>query len=165
MIIDPFQDRFACGGLAACETFKKFLPNSKILIFSNPPEHRDLILATAWGVDSFVSSVESPEQLAACVEATLSGTRFWVLSSTDTTAPNAEAASLLSLTAREKEILELISLRHTNQQIARLLGISPNTVKNHVASILRKMKLTSRSDLFGTYLFPAARHTTSPIAG
>nr|WP_269454280.1 helix-turn-helix transcriptional regulator [Saccharothrix espanaensis] len=49
---------------------------------------------------------------------------------------------------REQEVLWMLSERCTNGQIARSLGISTNTVKNHVAAILRKLGLRSRFDLF-----------------
>ena len=50
------------------------------------------------------------------------------------------------LTPRELEILELISRRMTNQQIAGELVIEVGTVKNHVHSILNKLDVGSRSD-------------------
>lgn len=50
------------------------------------------------------------------------------------------------LTAREKEILELIEQGMTNQEIADALTIELGTVKNHVHNILDKLNVNSRKD-------------------
>ena len=52
--------------------------------------------------------------------------------------------ALLSLSARETEILRLVAQGHDNTEIARELYLSPSTVKNHVSSILEKLGVDSR---------------------
>jgi DNA-binding CsgD family transcriptional regulator len=52
-----------------------------------------------------------------------------------------------SLSPREQEIVALVCLDYTNRQIADRLVISPETVKTHVANVLRKYNLRRRSDL------------------
>lgn len=52
-----------------------------------------------------------------------------------------------SLSPREQDIVALICLSYTNRQIADRLIISPETVKTHVANVLRKYGLSRRSDL------------------
>lgn len=49
------------------------------------------------------------------------------------------------LTKRECEVLQLLSEGKNNEGIARILGVSESTVKNHVASILRKMDVSDRT--------------------
>lgn len=55
-----------------------------------------------------------------------------------------DAARLEVLTAREYEVLELIGLGHTNQEIAGRLTLSEATVKTHVSRILAKLELRDR---------------------
>ncbi len=55
------------------------------------------------------------------------------------------AATRPGLTARELEVLEWIVRGHSNQQIAREMGVSEVTVKFHVKNVLGKMGVTSRS--------------------
>ena len=50
------------------------------------------------------------------------------------------------LSPREIEILELISRGNSNKQIARILAISDQTVKNHITSILKKLAVNDRTE-------------------
>ena len=49
------------------------------------------------------------------------------------------------LTARETEVLHLVAQGMTNAQVANILMISPRTVEKHLASIYRKLEVTSRT--------------------
>lgn len=55
-----------------------------------------------------------------------------------------DQARLEILTSREQEVLELIGLGHTNQEIAEQLFLSEATVKTHVSRILGKLQLRDR---------------------
>lgn len=50
-----------------------------------------------------------------------------------------------NLSARELEVLTLIGRGRSNDEIAKLLFISPHTVKNHVSSIYRKLRVSDRT--------------------
>jgi DNA-binding CsgD family transcriptional regulator len=58
---------------------------------------------------------------------------------------NLQALAYLGISARESEVLALLGQGHSNKEIARLLGISPNTVKTHVANLLTKLDSTRRT--------------------
>jgi len=55
------------------------------------------------------------------------------------------------LTDRESEITHLLLKGHSAKSIARLLGISPGTVRNHMKSIYGKLEISSQSELFGLF--------------
>ncbi|RMG78319.1 MAG: DNA-binding response regulator [Bacteroidetes bacterium] len=55
--------------------------------------------------------------------------------------------TLDDLTKREKEILKLIALEHTNQEIAEKLFISPRTVDNHRRNLLQKLGVKNTAGL------------------
>ncbi|HYI49706.1 MAG TPA: LuxR C-terminal-related transcriptional regulator [Allosphingosinicella sp.] len=57
---------------------------------------------------------------------------------------NREAIRSLGLTPRECEILELLAAGQSNKEMARALGISPNTVKTHVARVYEKLEVQRR---------------------
>ncbi len=51
------------------------------------------------------------------------------------------------LSDREREVLRLLALGHTNQEIAKMLYISVRTAETHRAHIMRKLRLGSRAEL------------------
>jgi len=57
---------------------------------------------------------------------------------------NAAAVRSLGLSPREVEILEALAAGDSNKEIARRLGISPNTVKTHVAHVYEKLAVQRR---------------------
>jgi DNA-binding CsgD family transcriptional regulator len=63
------------------------------------------------------------------------------------TSPRSETKSLADLSAREREVAELIAQGQGNGRIASLLGISEKTVRNHVSTILSKLGANSRAQV------------------
>ncbi len=59
--------------------------------------------------------------------------------------PPSRGEGIEALTAREKEVLMLIAKGESNRSIARKLFISEKTVKNHITSIFRKLKVEDRT--------------------
>ncbi len=49
------------------------------------------------------------------------------------------------LTAREREVLDLIAQSHNNAKIAKLLYVSPKTVRNHISNIFTKLQIAART--------------------
>jgi DNA-binding NarL/FixJ family response regulator len=66
-------------------------------------------------------------------------------SSTSTKAARAKAPAV-ALTRREQQVLDLLAAGEPNRAIAQSLGISENTVKNHVRALLEKLHARSRTD-------------------
>lgn len=60
-------------------------------------------------------------------------------------ARNDRVIATLGISARECEVLELLSQGFSNKLIARHLTISPNTVKTHVARLFEKLEVASRT--------------------
>lgn len=57
---------------------------------------------------------------------------------------NDPALQSLGISARELEVLEAIATGQSNKEIARDLGISPNTIKTHIAHIFEKLSVDRR---------------------
>jgi LuxR family transcriptional regulator, regulator of acetate metabolism len=66
--------------------------------------------------------------------------------------PSSLSGGTDALTAREGEVLELLTRGRTNLQIAQTLVISEGTVKYHVKNVLRKLGATSRADAVARHL-------------
>jgi two-component system response regulator NreC len=52
-----------------------------------------------------------------------------------------------TLSEREREVLRLLALGHTNQEIAELLSISIRTAETHRAHIMQKLRVSTRAEL------------------
>jgi DNA-binding NarL/FixJ family response regulator len=52
-----------------------------------------------------------------------------------------------ALSRREREVAKLVARGLTNRRIAKELVLSERTVENHVSNILKKLKLSSRSEV------------------
>lgn len=72
----------------------------------------------------------------------------WKLSSRRAPAPfarNDAALAALGLTGQEVRVLERLAAGQSNKEIARTLGLSPNTVKTHVANLFAKLEVSRRT--------------------
>ena len=71
----------------------------------------------------------------------------WKLTTRTAAAPfafNAVAQSSLGLTGQEMKVLERLAAGESNKDIARTLGLSPNTVKTHTTNLYAKLEVGSR---------------------
>ncbi len=59
--------------------------------------------------------------------------------------PSAPAEAFPELTAREREVLDLIARGRNNQEIAKELYLSPKTVRNHISNIFTKLQVADRA--------------------
>jgi DNA-binding CsgD family transcriptional regulator len=63
--------------------------------------------------------------------------------------PNAAAQASLGLTGQEMKVLHRLAEGQSNKEIARTLGLSPNTVKTHVANLYAKLEVARRTQAVG----------------
>lgn len=63
--------------------------------------------------------------------------------------PNAAAMASLGITRQEARVLQQLAAGRSNKEIARVLGLSPNTVKTHVANLFAKLEVVRRTQAIG----------------
>ncbi len=85
-------------------------------------------------------------QISAAAAALAAGLLVGASSDKRQTEEDADFAILDPLTERELEVLNLVAEGFSNLEIAKRLGVSRNTVKFHVSSIIGKLGATSRTE-------------------
>lgn len=132
------------NGLAAAEKIKKTRPEVKIIAVTSMPESSWLSRAREIGIDSFWYKEASKETILQVMDRTMAGESVY---------PNQSPQVKLGLacshefTARELEVLRLMTTGATNAAIAEKLVISESTVKNHIHRMLEKTGCESRTEL------------------
>ncbi len=121
-----------------------------ILLISDDNENRKITAALRAGVRAILPSDTSSGQLAASIEAVTAGLVVMLPSEVEALFPATAAAVspplAEPLTRREREILQMLAAGLGNKEIAVRCAISEHTVKFHVASILGKLGVSSRTE-------------------
>ncbi|MBK9055443.1 MAG: response regulator transcription factor [Chloroflexi bacterium] len=107
-------------------------------------------------VDEIVNKLEAVQEEKALVSPTMAALMMERLTQLATlrslvSLTETKVGQLDQLTARELEILDLISMGCTNQEIATRLFIECGTVKNHVHNILKKLEASNRQEAANVY--------------
>jgi two-component system, NarL family, response regulator NreC len=139
------------SGIDAIPKLLEASPESKVLVLSmhdDPGYVRDAFAAGASGYvlkeaadTEVVAAIREVAAGGSYVNAAL-GARMVAAAAKDTAEAQADP-----LSGREHEVLRLLALGHTNQEIAKSLFISVRTAETHRAHIMRKLGLSSRAEL------------------
>jgi len=151
------------GGLELAKTIVRSLPGTRLVIVSSNPRDDDdevFEVAKAGAAGYLRSKGCAPSEFADMMRRVSKGEypindivasrpkiawrvlrRFQEM----TTNVRQEDDILSPLTSKESEILGLIAEGNQNKQIAAVLGVSEQTVKNHISSILRKLNANDRA--------------------
>jgi DNA-binding NarL/FixJ family response regulator len=140
------------NGLEATRQITNALPATRVVMLTISEEDKDLFEAIKCGAHGYLSKKVEPEKLCELLEgvflgeAPLSGlTAARILKEFATQASkSSETTHVNDLTAREKEVLQLLAAGLTNKEIGTRLDIAENTVKNHLKNILAKLHLQNR---------------------
>jgi two-component system, NarL family, response regulator NreC len=139
-------------GAAVVEAFVGRFPEARILVLStvdSPIDIRQAFDAGAWG---YLSKGAAATELPDAIARILNGERYvqpalGAMLASDGAGPSTPEDPVAALTERERGVLDLLVLGHTNVEVASLLFLSPRTVETHRASILRKLGVKSRAEL------------------
>ncbi|HLQ32447.1 MAG TPA: response regulator transcription factor [Chloroflexota bacterium] len=135
------------NGLEATRQISSKVPNCKILVITASRNESMLQQLLEAGAAGFVLKTGDTDELLAAVRSVLQGKRYIShgLSSREFSGGKANITRLESLTAREREVLQLIGEGETNREIAVQLCLSVKTVEVHRARIADKLGVHGRS--------------------
>lgn len=150
LVILPLRLEGKLEGVELCREIKSLDNAPLVLIYTSYNAREDASATFLSGADGFVHKGEETGRLLETIRALLSGHRVWLLGteSPGTARLVKTAVERSGLTRREHEILGLMLQHLTNAQIGNELFIELPTVKSHVRSILAKLGLHSRRELF-----------------
>jgi DNA-binding NarL/FixJ family response regulator len=140
-------------GIAATRELLAVSPDVRVVVLTTFEQDDYIFGALSAGASGFLLKRTRPEELIAAIHTVAAGDSLLSPSVTRTViqrvagqpAPDATAeARLDELTARERDVLELIARGLSNGEIAATLVIEESTVKTHVRHILRKLRLRDR---------------------
>ena len=140
-------------GLAATREIKSIIPQARVLFLTQHENKEYVLPALKVGASGYVLKRAEGDELLNAIRIVFSGGTFLDPAITEVIANNVRRDQSAyvdfyeSLSDREREVLLLLAQGHTYQQVADALFISPKTVDFHRGNILRKLDLTSRSEL------------------
>jgi two-component system, NarL family, response regulator NreC len=139
------------SGIDIIPTLQQNAPQARVLVLSMQDDPRYLREAFDAGASGYVLKEAADTEVVDAVRAVAAGERY-VHPALGARLVEAEAAERRRaeedpLSEREREVLRLLALGHTNQEIARLLYISVRTAETHRAHIMQKLRLSSRAEL------------------
>ena len=139
------------SGIDVLPNLLKESPETKVLVLSMQDDPSYVREAFAAGASGYVLKEAADEEVVAAVREIADGGRYVhpALGARMVTA-EAEARAAAEadpLSEREREVLRLLALGHTNQEIAKMLYISVRTAETHRAHIMQKLRLSTRAEL------------------
>jgi DNA-binding NarL/FixJ family response regulator len=137
-------------GLNCLARIKLELPDTPVIMFSGFENPTYVARAVALGAAGYLSKSASRTEIIDAIHLAARGEAVWSRDElrrvTGALAgPRAASDVDVPLTKRESEVLKQLAFGLTNKEIAQSLGISYETVKEHVQHILRKIGVTDRT--------------------
>ncbi|MFI5959335.1 response regulator [Cryptosporangium sp. NPDC051539] len=143
-------------GIAAARTIfaTDLEPRPKIVVLTTFDLDEYVYAALGEGASGFLLKDTAPERILAAVHTTMAGDMLITPSITQRLIEHSSRhhrvsvvgqPQLTSLTGRELEVLRLVGMGLSNEEIARRLVLSAETVKTHVKHVMAKLGLNSRA--------------------
>jgi two-component system nitrate/nitrite response regulator NarL len=134
------------NGLDGLARFRAHWPKTPVVLLSANEQRRTIVDGIRRGARGFIPKSANAEIVLGALQVVLAGgTYVPAVGITDSYAPIGES-TLLYLTARQQEVLALLVEGHSNREIGEALDMRVNTVRTHVAAILRALGVADREE-------------------
>ncbi len=141
------------NGIEATQKIRDINKETKIIILTSHGDEKEVINSLKAGANAYCSKEINLQRLVQVVQSVSEGAAWFdpsiahivLQATTNTTIDDSDKTYKdFDLTAREAQILKLMTEGYSNMEIAHHLVISVNTTKAHVASILQKLEVDDR---------------------
>jgi two-component system response regulator NreC len=135
------------SSLDAIPTIRKASPATEIVVLTMQNEPAFARRALQAGVRGYVLKEAADTELVQAVRSAAAGDIYLQPALGARLAAGGNGSDGEELSERERDVLRLIALGHTNAEVAERLYISIRTVESHRAHIQQKLRLSSRAEL------------------
>jgi DNA-binding NarL/FixJ family response regulator len=152
-------------GLTATRKIRKALPQTEVLILTQHEAEVVALQILKAGARGYILKSDAGEELVAAIDALRRHKPFFTARISEAlltrflAAKDGKAEEIGALTAREREIVQLLAEGKSNKEIATSLDLSVKTVETHRANIMEKLGLHSMAELV---LFAVRNHIVEP---
>jgi DNA-binding NarL/FixJ family response regulator len=122
-------------------------PSTKVLVVSSQTQPTSVRQAIAAGACGFVPKRSSDTELIEAIRRVAAGEQYVEPNLGARLVVGDSSPELIALSERERDVLHLLALGYTNQEIGKRLYVSVRTVDSHRANIMRKLSLETRAEL------------------
>ncbi|MEV4645853.1 response regulator transcription factor [Saccharopolyspora sp. NPDC049426] len=139
------------NGVELCRELRSQLPELRCLILTSFDDHEALMDAIMAGASGFVLKGVVSQELVSALRTVGAGKSLLSPQRTEAMLnwlrkEQEKADPLRELTARERQVLELIGEGMTNREIAERMVLAEKTIKNYVSQMLAKLAMRHRSE-------------------
>ncbi len=135
----------------ACRRIVDAAPDARVILMSPELVHEHIVTAMKAGSMGYLLKDTPWSDVVMTIRANAVGALYIIppvaAISLCSMRFNKEVMNMGGLTRRERQVLILVDDGQTNQEIGAKLGISPNSVRNHIRHIFTKLNPTKRADL------------------
>jgi DNA-binding NarL/FixJ family response regulator len=138
------------NGLDAARAMLQQRPTLRIVLLTMYTEDAYVMQALRAGVRAYVLKTQAASDLLGAIQAAVAGETYLspgISEGVIDAALSGNGIAADPLTARERQVLQLISEGHTTKEVANVLGISVKTADTHRASIMRKLDIHETAGL------------------
>jgi two-component system, NarL family, response regulator NreC len=142
------------NGLEVTRQVCRRRPDTKVVILSMHSNEAYVVEAMRAGAKAYVLKAADAEELLTAVKEAIAGRRYLSRALSDRAieaylerAQEGAFDVLDTLTEREREVLQMVAMGHSNTAMAEMMGISPRTAETHRGNMMRKLGLKNQTDV------------------
>ena len=135
------------SGFDALPKLQKVAPAARVIMLSMQTSPSAIRQALTSGAAGYVSKHASDSDLLDAIRRVAAGSRYVDPGLGGDLVVSDAAALTQPISERERDVLFMLALGYTNQQISTMLFISARTVETHRAHIMQKLRLETRAEL------------------